>query len=93
MGGSRSLYKGPYVNESLIKKVKKAKDAGDRKVIKTWARDCTIIPDFVGLNLAVYNGQKFIPLHVTEDMIGHKLGEFSITRTYRGHGNDKKGRK
>ncbi len=90
---SRSLKKGPFVDESLAKKVEEASASGSRKVIKTWSRRSTIMPDFVGLTFAVHNGKKFIPVFVTENMVGHKLGEFSPTRTYYGHAADKKGRK
>ena len=81
----RSLKKGPYVNESLYKKVEEMMTSGKKKVIKTWSRRSTITPDFVGYTFAVHNGMKFIPIYVTENMVGHKLGEFSTTRTYRGH--------
>ena len=83
---SRSTRKGPYIDEKLLMKVQKATISGDKKPIKTWARRCTISPDFVGVTLAVYNGRKFIPVYVTENMVGHKLGEFSQTRTFRKHG-------
>jgi small subunit ribosomal protein S19 len=86
----RSLKKGPFVDESLFDKVSKAKDTGDRKVIKTWSRRSTILPEFVGTTLAVHNGKKFIPVFVSENMVGHKLGEFSPTRTFHGHAGDKK---
>ena len=89
---SRSLKKGPFVDESLAKKVEEASASGSRKVIKTWSRRSTIMPDFVGLTFAVHNGKKFIPVFVTENMVGHKLGEFSPTRTFYGHAGDKKGR-
>jgi len=82
----RSLKKGPYIEASLQKKVDKLMNSNDKKVIKTWSRRSTITPDFVGLTFAVHNGNKFIPVYVTENMVGHKLGEFSPTRTYRGHG-------
>ncbi len=82
----RSLKKGPYIEQSLMKKVEAQISSGDKKVIKTWSRRSTITPDFVGLTFAVHNGNKFIPVYVTENMVGHKLGEFSPTRTYRGHG-------
>lgn len=82
---SRSLKKGPYVDERLLKKVSSAK-AGDKKVIKTWARACTIVPEMIGFTFGVHNGRVHIPVLVTEDMIGHKLGEFSNTRTFRRHG-------
>ncbi len=81
----RSLKKGPYVDLRLLEKVEKLKAKGNRDPIKTWARDCTIIPDFVGLTFMVHNGKQFIKVYATEDMVGHKLGEFSPTRTFRGH--------
>ncbi|NWF38323.1 30S ribosomal protein S19 [Mariprofundus sp. NF] len=90
---ARSLKKGPYIEASLQKKVDAALAAEKRAVIKTWSRRSTIAPDFVGMNFAVHNGHKFIPVFVTENMVGHKLGEFSPTRTYYGHGADKKARK
>ncbi|MBF0474704.1 MAG: 30S ribosomal protein S19 [Deltaproteobacteria bacterium] len=88
----RSLKKGPYVEDNLARKVKKAQDIQSRKVLKTWSRRSTIIPEFVGLTFAVHNGKKFIPVFVTENMVGHKLGEFSPTRTFYGHAGDKKTR-
>lgn len=90
---ARSVKKGPFVDGHLMKKVTDAQDTGSRKVIKTWSRRSDIIPDMVGLTFAVHNGKKFIPVYVTENMVGHKLGEFSPTRTYYGHASDKKGRK
>ena len=81
----RSLKKGPFVDDHLMKKVNKLLDAGEKKIIKTWSRRSTIIPEFIGLTFAVHNGRKFIPVYVTENMVGHKLGEFSPTRTYKGH--------
>ncbi|WP_038248601.1 30S ribosomal protein S19 [Ghiorsea bivora] len=90
---ARSLKKGPYIEASLEKKVLAAVENGKKGVIKTWSRRSTISPDFVGLNFAVHNGNKFIPVFVSENMVGHKLGEFSPTRTYYGHGADKKARK
>jgi len=90
---ARSLKKGPYIEASLEKKVLTAVENGKKGVIKTWSRRSTISPDFVGLNFAVHNGNKFIPVFVSENMVGHKLGEFSPTRTYYGHGADKKARK
>jgi len=83
---SRSLKKGPYIDERLLKKVKKALDSGDKKPIKTWARSATIIPEMVGSTIAVHNGKEHIPVFVIEDMVGHKLGEFSPTRKFRRHG-------
>lgn len=82
---SRSVKKGPYVDPNLSKKVDAMKESGKNEVIKTWSRASMIAPDFVGYTFAVHNGQKFIPVYVTENMVGHKMGEFSITRTYRGH--------
>lgn len=90
---ARSLKKGPYVEDFLLKKVESAKAGSAKGVIKTWSRRSTITPDFVGLNFAVHNGHKFIPVFVSENMVGHKLGEFAPTRTYYGHGADKKARK
>ena len=91
---ARSIKKGPFVDESLMKKVLNAQDSGNlNKVIKTWSRRSTILPEFIGLTFAVHNGKKFVPVYVTDNMIGHKLGEFSPTRTYYGHGADKKGKK
>jgi small subunit ribosomal protein S19 len=87
---SRSLKKGPFVDDHLLKKVLAAQESGSRKVIKTWSRRSTILPEFVGLTFAVHNGKKFVPVYVTEDMIGHKLGEFSSTRTFFGHAADRK---
>lgn len=82
---ARSLKKGPFVDGYLLAKSEKVREAGRHEVIKTWSRRSTILPDFVGLTFGVYNGKKFIPVLVTENMIGHKLGEFSPTRTYNGH--------
>ncbi len=87
---SRSLKKPPFVHYKLIKRVEEAQDAQKKPVIKTWSRSSTITPDFVGLTIAVHNGNKFIPVFVTENMVGHKLGEFSPTRTFRGHSDKKK---
>jgi len=89
---ARSIKKGPFVDGHLMKKVEQAQDAGSRKVIKTWSRRSDILPEMVGLTFAVHNGNKFIPVYVTENMVGHKLGEFSPTRTYYGHASDKKGK-
>jgi small subunit ribosomal protein S19 len=87
----RSLKKGPFVDEKLTKKVDRAIETNDRKIIKTWSRRSTITPDFIGMTFAVHNGKQFVPVYVTENMVGHKLGEFSPTRTFRGHaGSDKK---
>ena len=87
---SRSVKKGPYIQESLLRNVDLEGDASRNKVIKTWSRRSTIIPGFVGLTFAVHNGRKFIPVFVSENMVGHKLGEFAPTRTYYGHGSDRK---
>ncbi len=89
----RSLKKGPYVEQKVAKKVVLAQESRSNKVIKTWSRRTTIIPEMVGLTLAVHNGHKFIPVFVTENMVGHKLGEFSPTRTFYGHAGSKKTRK
>ena len=86
----RSLMKGPYIDPKLQKKVDEIAEAKKKQVIKTWSRRSTISPQFVGLTFAVHNGNKFIPVYVSENMVGHKLGEFSPTRTYRGHSGDKK---
>lgn len=89
----RSVKKGPFVDAKLMKKVDKMLSGGDKKIIKTWSRRSTILPEFIGITFAVHNGNKFIPVYVTENMVGHKLGEFSLTRTFRGHaGSDKKGK-
>lgn len=82
---ARSTKKGPYVDEMLFTKVTRARDAGARNPIKTWSRACTIVPEFVGVNFEVHNGKNFIKVYVTEDMVGHKLGEFAPTRTFKGH--------
>ncbi len=87
---ARSLKKGPYVAKSLLKKVKKLNESGKKEVIKTWSRRSTIFPEFIGHTFAVHNGKEFIPVYVTEDMVGHKLGEFALTRKNGGHGSDKK---
>ena len=90
---SRSLKKKPYVEARLMSRVEKLNAEGKKQVLKTWSRSSTIYPEFVGHTIAVHNGMKHIPVYCTIDMIGHKLGEFAPTRTYRGHGNDKKGKK
>jgi small subunit ribosomal protein S19 len=87
---ARSIKKGPFVDNSLTKKVEKLNDNGDKRVVKTWSRRSTITPDMVGHTFAVHNGRKFIPVFVSENMVGHKLGEFSPTRTFHGHAGDKK---
>lgn len=86
---ARSIKKGPFCDDHLMKKVSVAQESQSRKVIKTWSRRSTIFPEMVGLTLAVHNGRKFVPVYVSENMVGHKLGEFSLTRTYFGHGSDK----
>lgn len=86
----RSLKKGPYIDASVEKKITVMNDKGEKRVFKTWARDCTIFPEMVGHTLGVHNGQKHIPVYVTEEMVGHKLGEFAPTRTFKGHGGDEK---
>jgi small subunit ribosomal protein S19 len=83
---SRSIAKGPYIDEKLLIKVQKMVKSGDKKPLKTWSRRSTITPEFVGLTLSIYNGKKFVPVYVTENMVGHKLGEFSPTRTFKKHG-------
>ena len=87
---ARSIKKGPFCDEHLMKKVEAQKNAGDKKVIQTWSRRSTIFPQFVGLTIAVYNGRTHVPVYVTEDMVGHKLGEFAPTRTFKGHDADDK---
>ena len=87
---ARSLKKGPYVFERLLKKVQKLNETGKKEVIKTWSCRSTIFPEFIGHTFAVHNGKEFIPVYVTEDMVGHKLGEFALTRKNGGHGSDKK---
>ena len=86
----RSLKKGPFVDLKLLKKIEQLNKSNQKKVIKTWSRSTTITPDFVGHTFAVHNGNKFVPVFITENMVGHKLGEFVLTRTYRGHSADKK---
>jgi len=82
---ARSVKKGPYIEASLSRKIEMMNKQGDKKVLKTWSRRSTVFPDMVGHTIAVHNGRKFIPVYITENMVGHKLGEFSITRTYKGH--------
>ena len=86
---SRSIKKGPYVQEVLLKRIMAMNEAGEKKVLKTWSRSSTIFPDFVGHTIAVHDGRKHVPVYVTEDMVGHKLGEFAPTRTYKGHAGSK----
>jgi small subunit ribosomal protein S19 len=81
----RSTKKGPYISENLLSKITSLNQSGEKRVIKTWARRCTVSPEMVGHTLAVHNGKQFIPVYVTENMVGHKVGEFSLTRTFRGH--------
>ncbi|MFC6601425.1 30S ribosomal protein S19 [Ectobacillus funiculus] len=87
---ARSLKKGPFVDDHLMKKVEQATETGSKQVIKTWSRRSTIFPQFIGHTIAVYDGRKHVPVYVTEDMVGHKLGEFAPSRTYKGHEADKK---
>ena len=87
---ARSLKKGPFVDKSLMKKVKKVNEQEKKEVIKTWSRRSTIFPEFIGNTFAVHNGKEFVPVYVTEDMVGHKLGEFVATRKFGGHGDEKK---
>lgn len=87
---SRSIKKGPYVQESLAKKIDALNEKNDKKVVKTWSRSSTILPDFVGHTIAVHDGRKHVPVYVTEDMVGHKLGEFAPTRTFKGHAGEER---
>ncbi|MFO8058789.1 MAG: 30S ribosomal protein S19 [bacterium] len=89
---ARSLKKGPFVDYHLMEKVNRARQTGSKKPIQTWSRRSTVVPEMVGLNFAVHNGKKFIPVYVTENMVGHKLGEFAPTRTFVGHAGDRKTR-
>ena len=89
----RSVKKGPFIDDHLMKKVEAASNSGDRKIIKTWSRRSVIFPEMVGLTIAVHTGRKFLPVFVTENMVGHKLGEFSPTRTYHGHAADRRGKR
>ena len=89
----RSIKKGPFVDAHLLKKVEAVRATNDKRPIKTWSRRSTVLPDFVGLTIAVHNGKQHIPVYVTENMVGHKLGEFSLTRTFRGHTGGKKAKK
>ena len=90
---ARSIKKGPFVQEALYKRVSGMNSRNEKRVVKTWSRASTVIPDFVGHTFAVHNGNKFIPVYVTENMVGHKLGEFSLTRTFKGHTAGKKAKK
>lgn len=86
----RSIKKGPFVDASLMEKIDRMNDSNDRKIIKTWSRRSTIVPEMIGFTLAIHNGKKFLPIYITENMVGHKLGEFSPTRFFRGHGTSAK---
>ena len=88
----RSVKKGPFVEAVLLKRVEEMNKSGEKRVLKTWSRASTIFPDFVGHTIAVHDGRKFVPVYITEDMVGHKLGEFAPTRTYRGHAGEKSSR-
>ena len=90
---ARSVWKGPFVDGYLFDKAEAARSSGRNEIIRTWSRRSTIVPDFVGLTFAVHNGKKFVPVYVTENMVGHKLGEFAPTRTFYGHGADKKAKR
>ncbi len=90
---SRSIKKGPFVDAHLIKKADTAREKSDKRPIKTWSRRSTVIPEFIGLTIAVHNGKTHVPVYVTENMVGHKLGEFALTRTFKGHAADKKSKR
>jgi small subunit ribosomal protein S19 len=90
---ARSVKKGPFVDGYLIKKVETAQASNDKRPIKTWSRRSTVLPEFIGLTIAVHNGRQHVPVFITENMVGHKLGEFSLTRTFKGHAADKKAKK
>ncbi|KMW44920.1 30S ribosomal protein S19 [Ralstonia insidiosa] len=90
---TRSVKKGPFIDAHLLKKVETAVQTKDKKPIKTWSRRSTILPDFIGLTIAVHNGRQHVPVYVTENMVGHKLGEFALTRTFKGHAADKKAKR
>ena len=90
---ARSVKKGPFVDAHLLEKIEKARDTNDKRPIKTWSRRSTILPDFIGMTVAVHNGKQHVPIFVTENMVGHKFGEFAPTRTYYGHGADKKAKR
>ncbi len=89
---SRSVKKGPFINEKLLARIQEMNEKNEKKVLKTWSRASTIFPDMVGHTIGVHDGRKFVPVYVTEDMVGHKLGEFSPTRTFRGHAGEKSSR-
>lgn len=90
---ARSIKKGPFVDHHLLKKVEAAQASNDKRPVKTWSRRSTILPEFIGLTIAVHNGRQHVPVFITENMVGHKLGEFSLTRTFKGHAADKKAKK
>lgn len=90
---ARSIKKGPFVDDHLIKKVETVRASNDKRPIKTWSRRSTVLPDFIGLTIAVHNGKQHIPVYVSENMVGHKLGEFALTRTFKGHAAGKKAKK
>ncbi|OGS90597.1 MAG: 30S ribosomal protein S19 [Gallionellales bacterium GWA2_59_43] len=90
---ARSVKKGPFVDAHLIKKIEAVRATNDKRPVKTWSRRSTVLPEFVGLTIAVHNGKQHIPVYVSENMVGHKLGEFSLTRTFKGHAADKKAKK
>ena len=90
---ARSIKKGPFIDGHLVKKVEKAVETRDRKPVKTWSRRSTILPNFIGLTIAVHNGKQHVPVLISENMVGHKLGEFALTRTFKGHAADKKAKK
>ena len=90
---TRSIKKGPFIDAHLLNKVDAARTSNDKRPIKTWSRRSTILPDFVGMTIAVHNGRTHVPVYVTENMVGHKLGEFSLTRTFKGHAADKKAKR
>jgi small subunit ribosomal protein S19 len=90
---TRSVKKGPFIDAHLLKKVEAAVQTKDKKPIKTWSRRSTILPDFIGLTIAVHNGRQHVPVYVTENMVGHKLGDFALTRTFKGHAADKKAKR
>ncbi|MBV8465687.1 MAG: 30S ribosomal protein S19 [Burkholderiales bacterium] len=90
---ARSIKKGPFVDAHLLKKIEAVRATNDKRPIKTWSRRSTVLPDFVGLTIAVHNGKQHVPVYVNENMVGHKLGEFSLTRTFKGHAADKKAKK
>ena len=90
---ARSIKKGPFVDGHLLKKIETARNSNDKRPIKTWSRRSTVLPDFIGLTIAVHNGRQHVPVYVSDQMVGHKLGEFALTRTFKGHPADKKAKK